>query len=141
MEPKQSKVDAPDAAFAAAERAGLAAEYVTALRQYAEAEPRIAKVTADLEAALSELKQYAALPSPNAKPKRGTNVPSADTQSDIIATLIDAGLPLMRTEIKKAMKRNREGKLGHYLAWMVKNKRLVQIHRRGYWPADRPVPE
>jgi hypothetical protein len=69
------------------------------------------------------------------------NRPSNDRQSDIISVIVSAGVPLTRPELVDEMKLKTEGKLGHHLAWMVKEGILVNIQPRGYWPADRPIPD
>lgn len=72
--------------------------------------------------------------------RRHPDQPSRDRQQDILASIRDAGTPLTRPEIVEAMKLSSEGKLGHHLAWMTKNKLLVNIPSRGYWPSDQPIP-
>ena len=76
---------------------------------------------------------------PSSKAEPGQ--PSQDRQDDIIAALVAKGTPLTRPELVSAMRLRTEGKLGHQLAWMVRNNILLTIPRRGYWPAGRPVPE
>jgi hypothetical protein len=66
--------------------------------------------------------------------------PSKDRQDDIIAAIRSEGTPLTRPELVEKMKLKTEGKLGHHLAWMVANHRLLHIPNRGYWPADAPLP-
>lgn len=75
------------------------------------------------------------------RPPRDPNQPSRDRQNDILAAIREAGMPLTRPEIIEAMKLKTEGKLGANLAWMVKEKILVSIPQRGYWPACDPIPE
>jgi hypothetical protein len=67
--------------------------------------------------------------------------PGRDRQSDIIAAIRAAGVPLQRPEFIPAMKLKTEGKLGGNLAWMVKNGILINIPNRGYWPAGDPIPQ
>ena len=74
------------------------------------------------------------------KPKRDKNQPGKDRQNDIVAAILDQGVPLQRDEIREAMRLKVVGKLGHNLAWMVKNGVLVNIPGQGYWPAGREVP-
>lgn len=76
-----------------------------------------------------------------ARGKTDPNRPSANRQSDIIAAILNADVPLTRPELVEAMKLQQEGKLGAHLAWMVKNGKLVNVSGQGYWPANRPVPQ
>lgn len=69
------------------------------------------------------------------------NRPGEDRQRDIIAAIISEGTPLTRPELVVAMRMKSEGKLGHQLSWMVKNRKLLNIKNRGYWPCDQAVPE
>ncbi|HJZ53532.1 MAG TPA: hypothetical protein VKE74_01155, partial [Gemmataceae bacterium] len=81
-------------------------------------------------------------PKPSAgRATRDPNQPARDRQNDILATIRNAGSPQTRPELIKAMRLKSEGKLGAHLAWMVKNKILINIPRQGYWPAGEPVPE
>jgi hypothetical protein len=75
------------------------------------------------------------------RPRAAPGKPSQDRQDDIVAAIVAKGTPLTRPELVEAMKLKTEGKLGAHLAWMVNQKILKQIPARGYWPADRPVPE
>ena len=81
-------------------------------------------------------------PQPSTDPQaRDPNKPGQDRQNDILAAISAAETPLTRPELVKAMQLSTEGKLGHQLAWMMTNNILVNIPHRGYWPADRPLPE
>jgi hypothetical protein len=71
-------------------------------------------------------------------PKGG---PSQDRQDDILSAIRSEETPLTRPDLVRVMRLKSEGSLGRQLAWMVKNKVLVKIPRRGYWPADCPIPE
>jgi hypothetical protein len=73
--------------------------------------------------------------------KAEPNQPSRDRQDDIIAAIISRSTPLTRPELVDQMRLKTEGKLGHHLAWMVNNGKLVNIPGRGYWPADRAMPK
>ncbi|HJZ55304.1 MAG TPA: hypothetical protein VKE74_10115, partial [Gemmataceae bacterium] len=75
------------------------------------------------------------------QPARDPDQPSQDRQHDILAAINDAGVPLTRRELSEAMRLKSEGRLGANLAWMVRNKILINIPNRGYWPAGKPVPE
>jgi hypothetical protein len=75
------------------------------------------------------------------QPSPRPNKPSRDRQDDILAAITAAGTPLTRPELVRQMRLRTEGRLGHQLAWMTTKGILVNIPRRGYWPADRPVPE
>lgn len=77
---------------------------------------------------------------PDAEP-RHQGQPSEDRQADILAAIKNRGVPLTRPELIEAMGLEKEGKLGHHLSWMVREKKLVSIPQRGYWPADQPVPK
>jgi len=75
------------------------------------------------------------------KMKRDPNQPSTNRQSDILAAIVESGTPLHRDEIRDAMKLKAEGKLGHHLAWMVKNCKLVNTPGQGYWPFWLKTPQ
>ncbi len=74
------------------------------------------------------------------QPQRDPNQPSANRQSDIIATIRGSGTPLQRSELLKAMKLRKPGKMPANLAWMVRNRKLISIEGQGYWPTDDPLP-
>jgi hypothetical protein len=80
-------------------------------------------------------------PARSHQPQRDPNKPGRDRQSDIIAAIVNAGVPLTRPELIDALKLKTEGKIGHHLAWMVSHNLLVNIPQRGYWTADRTPPE
>ncbi len=71
---------------------------------------------------------------------RRNGKPSSDRQSDILAAIQMAGIPLKRPELIDAMKLKTEGKLGANLAWMVEEGILQNIPQRGYWPAGEIPP-
>ena len=75
------------------------------------------------------------------KSRRHPDQPGKPRQEDIISTILVANLPLTRPELIEHMRLKKEGKLGHHLAWMVKQGLLTNIPNLGYWLSDRPVPE
>lgn len=70
--------------------------------------------------------------------KRHPDQPSQARQDDICTALRNAGTPLTREEIMEALNMKTEGKLGHNLAWMVKQGVLVNEPPHGYRPAGGP---
>lgn len=74
------------------------------------------------------------------RPARDPDRPSLNRQSDIIGTIRSKGTPLQRSELLVAMKMKTLGKMATHLAWMVRNRKLINIEGEGYWPADDPLP-
>jgi hypothetical protein len=72
----------------------------------------------------------------------GRRPPSKSRQDDIISAIRSKGTPLHRREVKEAMKlKVSESALGHDLARMVKDGKLVNDPKQGYWPAGDQLPK
>src|SRR5262249_47970173 len=74
------------------------------------------------------------------KKVRDPDQPSQDRQGENGAPITPARDPLQPPRHNDARKLKAEGKLGHHLAWMVKNN-ILQSTNRGYWPFGLPVPK
>lgn len=73
-------------------------------------------------------------------PSTGRPPPSPGMRSRILKVLRDHSGPLQRKGIQQALRLKKQGRLGHTLAWMVKNEELVNLVNLGYWPKGEPLP-